>query len=105
MSDYYDMAGESITQDEWIRTSFDDRRVALDELDGGRVSTVHLGLDHAFGGGPPLIFETMCFDGEHDEEQWRYSTLAEARAGHARAVALVKGDDALTQSSDHRGGS
>jgi len=107
MSGYYNMAGEPITLGEWINAPFDDRRVALDELDGGDVSTVHLGLDHSYAGdiGPPLIFETMCFDGEHDGECWRYSTLAEARAGHARAVALVKGDDALTQSSDHRGGS
>jgi len=30
-------------------------------LYGERLSTVFLGLDHAWGGGPPLIFETMLF--------------------------------------------
>ncbi|HXH35723.1 MAG TPA: hypothetical protein VNJ54_15175 [Plantibacter sp.] len=93
MSDYYGIDGEPIMQDEWIRTPFSDRRVAVDEFDGGRVSTVHLGLDHSYGG-PPLIFETMIFDGEHDGERWRYTTLAEAKVGHARAVALVKGETA-----------
>ena len=27
-----------------------------------RVSTVFLGLDHQFGEGPPLLFETMAFE-------------------------------------------
>lgn len=26
------------------------------------VSTVFLGLDHSFGGGPPILFETMIFN-------------------------------------------
>lgn len=56
-------------------------------LPNGRwVSTVWLGLNHAFGAGPPVIFESMVFDtrdsmGEVDCE--RYSTEAEALAGHA----------------------
>jgi len=40
--------------------------VALDELpDGSTLSTVWLGLDHAFMG-PPLIFETMRFSGSRE---------------------------------------
>lgn len=39
----------------------DERRIALDEFDGWTVSTVHLVTNHAFDGGPPLIFETMVF--------------------------------------------
>ena len=52
------------------------------------VSTVFLGLDHSFGRGPPLIFETMAFPNEwwSDYYQDRYSTEAEALAGHRRAV-------------------
>ena len=46
------------------------------------VSTVFLGLDHAFDGGTPLLFETMIFGGEHDEYQERYATWDEAEAGH-----------------------
>jgi len=51
-----------------------------------RVSTVFLGLDHQFGDGPPLLFETMVFGGEHDQDQWRYSTWDEAEAGHRVVV-------------------
>ena len=31
----------------------DNRRVAYDDLGDARVSTVFLGIDHAFGNGPP----------------------------------------------------
>lgn len=64
------------------------RRVALtDVYDGCKVSTVFLGLDHSFTpGGPPLVFETMVFGGPFSDEGGRYSTWAEAEAGHARWV-------------------
>lgn len=51
-----------------------------------RVSTVFLSLDHSFGQGPPLLFETMVFGGTMDGRQVRYSTWDEAEAGHARIV-------------------
>lgn len=58
-----------------------------------RVSTVFLGLDHDFGGGgPPILWETMIFGGPHDQYQERYSSRADAEAGHARAVKLAKGE-------------
>lgn len=64
-----------------------DRGVAKTQVyDGCEVSTVFLGLNHQFGEGPPLIFETMVFGGPFDQEQDRYSTWAEAEAGHARMV-------------------
>jgi hypothetical protein len=53
---------------------------------------VWLGFDHGFGGAP-LIFETMIFGYDGDDQQWRYSTEREALKGHDRAVALCK--DAL----------
>lgn len=56
------------------------------------VSTVCLGMDHGFHD-RPLWFETMVFGeaaGELDDYQERYETLAEAKAGHARAVEAVK---------------
>ena len=65
------------------------RRIALDEFDGVVVSTVFLGYDHSFEG-PPLLFETMIFGSEYDQEQWRYATKTEAFEGHAKAVNLVK---------------
>lgn len=70
-----------------------DRRVARDELpDSVSVSTVFLGLDHSFGSGPPILWETMIFDGPHDMYQDRYSSREEALAGHAKAVAIAKGE-------------
>lgn len=68
------------------------RRVAFDQIGDVRISTVFLGLDHRFGQGEPLLFETMIFGETSDGWSDRYSTWAEAEAGHARAVALVKGD-------------
>lgn len=54
------------------------------------VSTVFLGCDHNWSGeGPPVLFETMVFGGPLDEEQVRYCTLAEARAGHSLLCAQV----------------
>ena len=74
----------------WMETADDRRRVALWEKDGVKVSTVFLGLDHQFVPGEPLIFETMVFGGEWDGEQDRYSTWAEAQAGHDAIVARVQ---------------
>lgn len=54
------------------------------------VSTVWLGVDHSFGDGPPIIFETMVFgNGDGDQYMQRYVTEEQARAGHAETVALV----------------
>lgn len=74
----------------WMQSAEKNRRVAWTEFPGVNVSTVFLGLDHAFGGGTPVLFETMIFGGEHDQYQERYHTLEEAMLGHERAVALVK---------------
>jgi hypothetical protein len=54
------------------------------------VSTVFLGLDHRYGDGPPLVFETMIFDGPHDGYQTRASTYDEAMAQHEEAVKLAR---------------
>lgn len=55
---------------------------------GGYVSTVWLGLNHNCFDGPPLIFESMLFSpsGRGDMDMDRYSTEAEAIAGHNRMV-------------------
>lgn len=77
--------------------------VARDELESGVViSTVWLGLDHQWGDGPPLIFETMVFGGPNDQDQYRYSTEDEARAGHAE---IVRENNViiLTEVKDRRG--
>lgn len=59
-----------------------DRRVAEDFVGSVRVSTVFLGLNHQFGDGPPILFETMVFGGVLDDLTCRYSTWDEAEKGH-----------------------
>jgi hypothetical protein len=69
----------------------ENRTVALEIIDDDvRVSTVFLGLDHSFGTGPPLLFETMVFGGPMDQEQGRCTTWEEAESLHATMVARVK---------------
>lgn len=75
-----------ITWARWFEENQDKKRVAQDTVGPARVSPVFLGLDHRWGEGPPLIFETMVFGGNHDEDGDRYSTKAEALEGHARFV-------------------
>jgi hypothetical protein len=68
----------------WFETA--DRHVAYTEVAAGvAVSTVFLALDHAFGDGPPILWETMIFGGPRDGAQWRYASREEAVEGHERA--------------------
>ncbi len=91
-SSYYDWDGNPVSMTEWARIHSARIRVAQDTNVAGSadVSTVYLGINHRFGDGPPLIFETMVFGGPLDQEQERYSTEAQARAGHAKWVEAVK---------------
>lgn len=92
---------ESMSTDEWIPSYPPPEeweaghRVGLSTVGVYRVSTVFLSIDHNWGDGPPILFETMVFD--HSEgENWsdvycgRYCTRAEAEAGHARIVAALR---------------
>lgn len=69
-------------------------RVALTTVNGITVSTVFLGIDHAYSGGPPVLFETMVFGGPLAEQCERYSTWDEAAAGHEAMVQRVKEEQA-----------
>jgi hypothetical protein len=67
------------------------RIVRQDTLPGDiLVSTVFLGINHAFGDGPPILFETMIFGGVHDGYQARYQTWQQALSGHDETLALVQ---------------
>ena len=77
----------------WFETA--NRVVRLDALPGGvgtptTISTVFLGIDHGFGDGPPLIFESLIFGGPHDGEMERCSTWAEAIHMHHSLCALAR---------------
>lgn len=103
---YWNRQGEPMTRDQWLASYEDreqqlrDKRVAEDTIGPYWISTVWLGIDHALWMvGPPVIFETMVFV-KHDEDgaplgpevdyQLRYSTEAEALAGHAETVLMVR---------------
>lgn len=78
-----------LTWARWMETA--DRRVAYTDTGESRISTIFLGMDHAFSEQePPILYETMIFGGLHDQYQQRYATRAEALAGHAVAVTLVQ---------------
>jgi len=79
-----------LTWARWFETA--ERTVASDHVGDVHVSTVFLALDHAFGVGPPVLWETMIFGGALDQECWRYTSREAAIAGHAEALALVHGD-------------
>ena len=95
MSRYYILVGRQVvscsdlmTWARWFEAT--DRHVKLTEQGDVMISTAFLGFDCSFSDdGPPLIFETMVFQGEHGGEMERYSTWDEAEAGHARWVAKV----------------
>jgi hypothetical protein len=55
-----------------------------------RISTVFLGIDHSFGGGPPMLFETMVFGGPLDQELDRCSTWEAAEKMHEAMVERVR---------------
>jgi hypothetical protein len=52
---------------------------------GVSVSTVFLGTDHAISG-RPVLWETMIFGGDRNEECHRYTSHSEAIAGHNSIV-------------------
>lgn len=88
------------TQEEYIEWMKDGhkgrterRRIAWDEVENYKISTVFLMIDHNFWGvGDPLLFETMIFGPEEppDQSQWRYTTYEDALQGHHRAVTYVE---------------
>lgn len=95
MSLYFDMDGNPITMEEWADLDANNRSLAADEVDGYMVSTAFLGLNHNFGSGDPLIFETMVFAQhgdllELDQMQWRYSTKNAALKGHAKVIDMIR---------------
>ena len=103
MSNKYTLDGKTPvpTDDvmEWAKMfkNTDNRRVAWDEVGDARISTVFLGLDHSFGEGSPLLFETMVFTNQLEWDGYceRYCTWEEAETGHARILQLVKDGDRM----------
>lgn len=78
----------------WAEFFSSPERIVAQEMIGNvKVSTVFLGLDHQFGDGPPLLFETMIFGGKHDEFCDRCATWEEVEIMHQQAVLKVEQTD------------
>ena len=89
MDDLYDKEGNQITQAEFTKLRYgtpEYKLIARTTLsDNTWISTVWLGMNHQYGDGPPLIFETMVFTSEENLDEQdieRYATLEEAKKGH-----------------------
>lgn len=86
----------AVKSSEWMENNPNRKKVGYDELtdlngDEVRVSTVFLGLDHAYGGGKPILWETMIFGGENDQAyQERYASYEQAIEGHQKAINFIK---------------
>ena len=73
---------------EWYKGA--NRRVADETINGCRVSTVFLSLDHSYNNGPPMLFETMVFGGELDLECERCTTWEQAEEMHRAMCERVR---------------
>ena len=66
------------------------RIVKQEEVKDVSISTVFLGLDHRFGKGEPLLFETMIFGGKEDGYQNRCTTWEQAEEMHLKAKKIME---------------
>jgi len=79
----------------WFEKEKGKRIVKQESVNGIKVSTVFLGLDHNWWGGPPVLWETMCFatDQRFDGECDRCSGSREqAIAMHEKMVKRIKNE-------------
>ena len=85
--------------DEWFRLCTPTmKRVDETFINDVHISTVFLGMDHSFGGGTPVLFETMIFGGKLNDYQWRYTTWDEAIEGHQKAVQMCREEENIIKS-------
>lgn len=97
MAQFYDLGNVPVSMEEWSGTIRLDRHIGSTYIGRGKrqvwVSTVFLGLNHAYDDGPPLLYETMVFgldeEGDRDwseREMHRYTGPLAALEGHERVV-------------------
>ena len=73
----------------WLQKNYHRKTVKRDEIGDVTVSTVFLGLDHAWDSDIPVLWETMIFGGEHDQYQECYTSHKDALEGHKKALTLI----------------
>ena len=82
-------AASVIEAAKWLDENLERKVVKQDYIGDIFVSTVFLGLDHAWNSDIPLLWETMIFGGEHDQYQERYTSHEDALEGHKTALTLI----------------
>jgi hypothetical protein len=77
----------------WRRSTENFNVLRKDDVAGVVVSTIFLGIDHGFGDGLPVLWETMVFRREADGsinytdiDGERYTSHADAIAGHTSVI-------------------
>jgi hypothetical protein len=81
---------------QWMDENPDRVHVGFDEMKDYnghdvRVSTVFLGLDHSWNRTGLVLWETMIFGGDHDQNyQERYSSYEDAVEGHQNAIDFIQ---------------
>jgi hypothetical protein len=78
-----------IQYSEWIEKNPERKAVKQEHIGDAFISTVFLGLDHAWDSEIPVLWETMIFGGEHDQYQDRYTSYEDALEGHQTALTLI----------------
>jgi hypothetical protein len=115
MTKYYVLKGRKVYPAEslldWaLNFEQSNRIVKKDSIEGVEVSTVFLGLDHNWGDGPPLIFETITFSDSMGEVQVRCTTYEQAEEMHENVCKIVRAAqsgaevvamDAITRIREH----
>jgi hypothetical protein len=74
---------------EWIENNPERKAVKQEHIGDIFISTVFLGLNHAWKSDIPVLWETMIFRGDHDQYQERYTSYEDALKGHQIALNLV----------------
>ena len=94
-----DASGRPVVEPDFLKWAafFEDakNRVVAQHMVGSvKVSTVFLGLDHQYGDGPPILWETMVFGGPLNGEMQRCAGSREqAEAMHAEMACRVFASD------------
>lgn len=93
---YKDRQGNSVDVMQFAELLSNDRyyrvaRTAFYDVERGftyDLSTIWLGIDHSWGYGDPILFESMLFTEDESVSQWgtRWGTEDEAVAGHVEVA-------------------
>jgi len=77
----------------WMALHVHDVTIGENRIERMVISTIFTGVDVGRRqDGPPLLWQTRIFHAPRllGESEWHYASAADARAGHARTLAMVR---------------